>query len=709
MGLGTRDVEDAEQMVEELNQILADRTLWDIGARPTAQKRFDERVVEIFYRDIVPEVTDFFAIRESIIPLPTSTTSDYRQVLLVGTTGGGKTTLVRQLIGTDPVTERFPSTSTAKTTVADTEIVLADGPYRAAVTFLPRDEVRDYIEQCVSAAVLTAFSDGSDDEIRRRLLNHVNQRFRASYILGTGGLAAAGDDKDDDEYDDVANVENEPTPELTVTDTLLHGAILRVRAIANSCASHLRAELYQSDSDNRVIAEIFEESVDELLAEDADCEDLVDQLIDEITKRFDFITHGKFERNKQGWPSHWIWETDDRQSFLKGVSRYSSNYAPYFGTLLTPLVNGIRVSGPFVPTWGDTDYRLVLLDGEGLGHTADSTSSLPTATTRRIDEADAVILVDSATQPMQAAPLAVMKGLVSSGRSSKLLFCFTHFDAVGGDNLRGFQAREEHVIASAENMISKIGQDLGPVAERALRARLQGGRFFVGGIDKVLDPSKKAGSRTIEQLRELLRALDNIVQRPELGEARPVYDRLNLVLAVRKATENFHEAWLARLGKDVNPNIPKEHWARIKALSRRVAEGWDNGEYDTLRPVADLYTELTGKIYGSIQTPLRWTATVPADDVQLAVFEAFAGKISTSLLDLCARKIRDEKQGEWQSAYYERGNGSTYRRATIIARDIYGQAAPIPDSTPSPDQNVFLHEVLRVVEAIADELEVVLI
>ncbi len=33
-------------------------------------------------------------------------------------------------------------------TVADMEIVLDDGPYRAVVTFLPRDQVLDYVEEC---------------------------------------------------------------------------------------------------------------------------------------------------------------------------------------------------------------------------------------------------------------------------------------------------------------------------------------------------------------------------------------------------------------------------------------------------------------------------------------------------------------------------------------------------------------------------------
>src|SRR5262245_55114218 len=92
--------------------------------------------------------------------------------LLVGTTGSGKTTLVRQLLGTDPETERFPSTSTGKTTIADTEFILDDGPYRAAVTFRGRDEVRDYLEECMTAAALAAYHGEGNTEVVRRLLNH---------------------------------------------------------------------------------------------------------------------------------------------------------------------------------------------------------------------------------------------------------------------------------------------------------------------------------------------------------------------------------------------------------------------------------------------------------------------------------------------------------------------------------------------------------
>src|SRR5437588_4725235 len=88
----------------------------------------------------------------------------YARVQLVGTTGAGKTTLLRQLIGTDPKRDRFPSTSTAKTTTFDIEIICSDGPYLGVVSFLSRERVRLYIEERVTAAV-TAAAEGSKDSV----------------------------------------------------------------------------------------------------------------------------------------------------------------------------------------------------------------------------------------------------------------------------------------------------------------------------------------------------------------------------------------------------------------------------------------------------------------------------------------------------------------------------------------------------------------
>src|SRR5262249_17918024 len=139
-GLRTESRREAEGLVAQLNEILARSDLWTPSSRAVAARIYNEHVVAAFYDGLEPENADSEDIREDVIPLPTSV-DGYRHVLVLGTTGAGKTTLVRQLIGVDPRSEPFPATSTAKTTVADLELVMAPGDYEVVATFLGRDHV----------------------------------------------------------------------------------------------------------------------------------------------------------------------------------------------------------------------------------------------------------------------------------------------------------------------------------------------------------------------------------------------------------------------------------------------------------------------------------------------------------------------------------------------------------------------------------------
>src|SRR5437016_6533784 len=407
------------------------------------------------------------------------------------------------------------------------EIVLSSGPFRTVVTFLPRDEVRDYLDECMSAAALAAYDVNNDTEVLLRLLNHVSQRFRLSYLLGTGDTDVLDDEELPDSSDQADDFD------LTSTHALLRSSIERLRAIAAEHVPALREELERTESDEIVREELFEEGLDNRLRDDERFQALADEFMDEIERRFELLTGGEMEKTKQGWPRSWSYESEDRQTFLKVVSRFSSNYAPYFGTLLAPLVNGIRSAGPFAPSWTDHPPAVVLFDVEGLGHTTDSAASLPTAITRRLEQVDAVLLVDNATQPMQAAAVAAMRNLASSGQTAKLIVCFTHFDAVTGDNIPTFQLKEQHVLASAENALTSIGEQLGSFAERALRQRFASACFFLGGLDRTLTLNTKLEKRTVAQSQELLRTIDAFVVKPEPVPSRPVYDRVNLALAVR--------------------------------------------------------------------------------------------------------------------------------------------------------------------------------
>ncbi|MEQ8485103.1 MAG: hypothetical protein RIB46_12145 [Pseudomonadales bacterium] len=695
-------------MCEQLNELLADTAFHDPSRRPDAERRFDSRVVDIFFDKMSSEQVDFAAIRERAIPIG-SLEEDYRKILLLGTTGAGKTTLVRQLIGTDPRRERFPSTSTAKTTVHDTEIVLRDGPWQAAVTFVPSDEVREYLSECVSAAVLAAWRGVKDDEILRRLLSHVNQRYRFNYVLGNGPKQSGGefDDEDDDEFEEEKEIpfEAQGIVDLDKTNTQLTSAVAELKSIAERLGRELRDTLSSgTEQDERVLDELFEEELDNLLRDEEPVHRITDALMDEMERRFDLLTVGKLTKSKQGWPISWQheWPEDERSDFIEWVGRFSSNYAPYFGYLLSPLVNGVRVAGNFVPTWSDsTNFKYVLLDGEGLGHTPKSSSAISTNVTRKIESADVVLLVDNAAQPMQAAPVAAMKELVASGASEKLVFAFTHFDEVEGVNLPTANDKAQHVLSSAENVLAAVGEELGPFAERALRLRLEHARAFLGGLDEKLDPESKDGRRTIKQLHKLIDVISRVGEAEYVGESRPIYNKMNLVLAIKNATEHFQEAWFPVLGLTMKAGIPKEHWTRIKALSRRFATGIAD-EYDTLKPVADLRRELVNNIFVFIQNPIGWQGPEPDDDEKQAVFDGFADEISRRMTSLATRRVSTERVLEWQDAYDRHGKGSTFERARVIGDDIYRPAAPIPSTTPSPRQNELLRQVTSEVEAAAE-------
>ena len=708
-GLGTTDSVEADRLVAQMNELLTDESWWNASRYNDALKAFDQVVVEAFYDGLQAGVANPVTLRDGVIPLP-GRAEGYARVLFVGTTGAGKTSLLRHFIGSHPDRDRFPSTSTAKTTVSDIEVIPDDGPYRVAVTFFSEHAIRTNVEDCVIAACSAVWDAMGDDKVADKLLHHADQRFRLSYLLGA--WKSAGDAVEEDDWDfggsDRQKVvpiidDNEAVPaaDVAALQAKLVGYVDRVKSIAEAKARAIKTELLPDPSTSRLedvqaALEIFQSE----LFEDETFRDLVLDIMEDIQLRFDRLEVGAFtKRSKTSrWPELWTYETADREDFLRQVRWFSSNYALAFGRLLTPLVDGIRVRGPLYPVFTDRRAKVVYLDGQGLGHTPDSSSSVTTHVTQRFADVDTILLVDNAEQPVQAAAQAVLRAVAASGNYGKLAIAFTHFDQVDGLNLHGFAAKRAHVLASVYNYLARLREVLNGPIVTAMERTIDTQCFVLGGLGEASD---KLPGGVRAQLGQLLDQFERSIAPPPLPDAKPSYDPSGLGFAVQRAADSFQRAWKFRLGFAHSAEVSAEHWTRVKALNRRIANELDV-EYDSLRPVADFVGRITEEISNFLDHPVNWTRA-PKDDMEAQESIApIRQAVFRELHSLAVTRLLTEHLIDWRRGNDHKGKGSATRRAVDI-RGIYEIAAPVPGTVNSEPALDFMKAVREIVRTAIEE------
>jgi hypothetical protein len=134
-------------------------------------------------------------------------------------------------------------------------------------------------------------------------------------------------------------------------------------------------------------------------------------------------------------------------------------------------------------------------------------------------------------------------------------------------------------------------------------------------------------------------------------------------------------------------------------MTRRYAEGFDDGY--PLRPASNLLSSLSVAVSRFLETPTSWDGELTNDEKR-DIIDHIKAAVSTSLAALSGRRLREQPQPQWQTAYGYRGSGSTSdRRSTVEA--IYARWVPIPSSVGDTNAEEFLNDVKsKVVEAIDD-------
>ena len=700
-GLNTTDDAEADRLVGQLNELLSDQRWWSIDRRKEALLKFDELIVKIFFTGMESGKVTSAELREARIPFP-KPKNGYAKVLFAGTTGAGKTTLLRHFIGSDHTHDRFPSTSTSRTTTAETEIITASGPYSGVVTFMPEHEVRAHIDECLEEACLCTIQQQTDAKIMAALLTHREQRFRISYVIGAWDEGQSTESDDFSFDDETVATDNDPSEQESVTSEQrsqnqkrLDEFLARIKAVTELAGARTASDFGElADQENPENRATWLELFGEAIYEQDEFARLALDVLEDIEDRFNGISSGTFENSPTGWPVVWTFTSADRDEFLRQLRWFSSNHHKQFGRLLTPLVDGVRAKGPLHPDFAEFPDapKLVLLDGEGIGHTAKSASSISTRITRRFSEADLILLVDNAEQPMQSAPLEFLRVVGNSGNGEKLAVAFTHFDQVKGTNFGSFDQKKSHVLSSVRDTIGTLRQSIGAPVAMSIEKRMDTHAFFLGGMDREIGDIPK-GFRN--QLSKLLSAMQDAAQVPEPVEATPIYSIEGLEISLRDAVEGFQAPWKARLGLQYRDGIEKEHWTRLKALARRLANAWEV-EYDGLRPVADLVLLLQENISRWLDAPADWTAAPKTDEERTAALSRIRTAVFDALILLVEIRMAENHRPDWTKAFDHKGPRSSYRRAEEIDR-IYEEAAPLMNAAMTTSAREFLHSLYRLV------------
>ena len=700
-GLGTADAGRAQHLAGQLNELLANEALWSLGARGEAEKLYEPEVIEIFYGEIEPRTSDARPLRDKFLPFP-KREDGYAKVVMLGVPGAGKTTLVRQLIGTNPKREAFPSTSLNRTTTFPTELVLKPGRLDAVVTFMSEHETRFEVEECVSAAIVEAV-EGDLPLVARTFLEKSDMRFRLKYLLGDLDEEVGEVDPYADEDPEEVTPKGDEAAQLNEDERRRNAAkvqeyIERMFGIAARCKAAIEAEhgelLQMLPADRAAALDLIEEQADA----SEDFLELVSDILDELRSKFENVIVGKFDKTTTGWPKAWLMKaaSEERAQFLAALRFFSGISDRLWGRLLTPLVNGMRVQGPFKAEWASTEPRLVLMDTEGLGHKANSTADLPEQTATLLHEADVILLVDSAKNGLtNYAAGKALESIANSGLTRKLAMVFTHMDMASASGLKG-QRLHDQVFSGLRNVVdNQLSKSLTPESSRFLLERLQGQTYYVGRIDKA-DP-KGAEPELNRLLAHLMAEQPPVIKPVSVPQYNPVF----LMMAIQEAARDFRRQWQGILGISHDSDHKPKSWQTIKALSRRYAENW--GENFELRPTANLRTTLEAAVSRFLEGPIGWSGD-PTPEQKRDAIERLKTAVTKQLPDLARRRLREQPQPSWHEAWVPRGTGSTITRRIRI-EGIYQRWVPIPESRGDQAVVDFMNEMEHAVNTALQEFE----
>lgn len=687
-GLKVKEEPEARSLENGLNELLAlaERSAAALPPRSEAERTYGKVVSDAFYDCMTPEPFDYLAKRNALMPLPPK--EGVPNILFVGPTGSGKSRLVQHILQTVP--ENFPIRGAGRTTVSDLEIIVNDVNYSAAITFFSEHEIRQVIKENVIEACSFAYDDSKDKrKIASKMIVDTDKRFHFNFVLG-GQQKASAEYADDDENEEIEeapeNQPNESSADPKIWDKL-SDYVDRVVVLTQHAKDLATKEPQPSPSDSQDnTPEYWTQFIDQ-----HELDNLIEEILEELEGRLCSLT------KQRSWPtSHQIEPTSNRADFFRALRPYYQNHRAFFGQLVTPLVQGIRVCGRFSPKGvvAPSQSTWVLIDGQGIGHEHRNTSriskTVPPEVTQKYADADVICLVDKSTPAMSGDAPILLQDLISRGQLEKLSLVFTHFEGVNAPDLDGAAKREKVLgdVSGALQSIESLPKNQKVLLERTLDRRA----YFMSRLD-LADIKLKS---TLGELARLCERFSSSAQRLPVHKTQPQFNEYEFAQALSVAVEGYRKDWS-------ESELSRFQWKIMEALTNWIGNAYRDGyPKRNLFPGQDLSRRLVEAASKQLEKPRGWTPRVPKDpEEESRILNAIRAKVGKKLDAFCRMVVvQDPRSLAWLPAYTDiSGPGTKIRRARTVARILEDKAR-----LPNEGLGEFSKRIWQLIEEAIDEV-----
>jgi hypothetical protein len=661
-----------QKQADDLLALAETPSLLPTRSQALAGGKYGRVVVDAFFDCMTPEPVDYAALREEAMPFPPKIgrAGPVPRILVVGATAAGKSRLIQHLLQT--TRENYPMRGAGRTTVADTETIIADEDYSAVLTIFAKSEIREILKENILEACAFAHKEPDNrQKIATKLMVDSDKRFRLNFVLGEWVQDTEEAPEEDEDYesgDDQAIDSDMEIAAAALRWSKLESCVGQVATIAKQAFETARAMLQPaSDQDESVIESVIEEYWLQNVDEDQ-LNALSEEILEELEARLCTAT------GELSWPVvHRISETPDKDEFFRRLRPFYQNDRKLFGSLVTPLVQGVRVRGRFAPPqWASGNLpNWVLLDGQGVGHEQGGPTkinrTIPPDLAIKFSSADIICLVDRAVPAMTGDAPILLENLIVRGHQDRLALVFTHFEAVAAPDLN-MAGRKAKVLEGLSNAVQSIASL--PKAQRViLESTAEIKAYFLASMD--------ANEIKLNSTRQELKRLCDRFKRGDearLPKISPVFNEYEIANVLRKEIEAYRRDW-SEVG------LSSYHWKIMEALTNWIGHAFADGyPKRNLYPGQDLSQRLVSAVSSALETPRTWEPYPPESADESRILNAIRSKVGDKIDTFCRDTlVRDPRISDWLPAYENIfGYGTKVRRARSVAR-ILEDRAQLPD------------------------------